>query len=232
MTRRSALAIKGDRAHLLAPSVLSADPLAVADSIESLRGEADLLHLDIMDGHYVPNLTFGPAFVKAMRKRYPDSILDAHLMVEKSDDLIDLFVDLGADIITVHAEATRHLHRVIDRIASSGAIPGVALNPATPVSVIAPILGDVGLVLVMSVDPGFAAQKFIPSTVGKIVELARAREVDHLDMLIEIDGGISASNAGDVARAGCDILVAGNAVFGASDPSEAAAKIKTIIRAA
>ena len=223
--------LKKDRPFLLAPSVLSADPLAIGDSIDRLEGEADWIHVDIMDGHFVPNLTYGPALVKALRRRYPDAFLDVHIMAERADDFLGMFAESGADLLAVHIEATRHIHRVLQTIRNNGIRPGVTLNPGTPVQAIEPILNMVDLVLVMSVNPGFAAQRFIPEVLLKVKELVRYRAARGLDFLIEIDGGVDASNAEMLVTSGCDVLVAGNAVFGSGNPAEMARRIKRAVSA-
>ena len=209
----------------LAPSILSADPLGLADAIERLEGHYDWLHVDIMDGHFVPNLTFGPATVSALRKRFPYSFIDVHIMAEPAENFIDMFIAAEPDTLTVHVEAATHLHRVVQRIRESGINPGVSLNPGTPFCMLEPILRFVDLVLVMSVNPGFGGQRFIPETLATVKELVRYRAVHALDYLIEIDGGVGVENAPDLVSKGCDALVAGNAVFGAKNPKDAAAAI-------
>lgn len=217
---------KGDKAFLVAPSLLSADLLHLMDHIRSLEGEEDWLHVDIMDGHFVPNLSYGPNLVEALRKHLGNAFLDVHLMVDHPEAFIDPFVEAGADLLVVHAEASPHLHRLIQRIRESGRRPGVALNPATPWELLGPILPLVDLVLVMSVNPGFGGQKFLPEVLPKVEGLFRWRLVNEADFLIEVDGGISEKNAADLVRKGCDVLVAGNAVFKDSNPAEAVRRIR------
>jgi ribulose-phosphate 3-epimerase len=172
-----------------------------------------------MDGHFVPNITIGPPVVASLRKA-TDVPLDVHLMIENADQFIPAFVDAGADWISVHQEACRHLHRTLEMIRSRNASPGVVLNPATPVETLADVLDAVDFVLVMSVNPGFGGQKFIPGSLEKIRKLAAQRTARGLGFRIEVDGGIAADTIADVVRAGAEILVAGNAVFGTGDPKK------------
>lgn len=223
----SALSLKNGRRCLLAPSILSANPLAIGESIRALEGEEDWIHVDIMDGHFVPNLTYGPSLVRALKKEFPASFLDVHIMVEPAEAFLDIFTAEMPDTLTVHVEATPHIHRVLQKIRAAGIRPGVTLNPGTPLSAIEPVLHMVDLVLVMAVNPGFGGQQFIPEVLEKIKNLVRLREVHSYDYLIEIDGGVNTGIAEELARNGCDVLVAGNAVFGATNPAEAARAIKS-----
>jgi ribulose-phosphate 3-epimerase len=201
----------------IAPSILSADFARLADEVGMVeQGGADLLHVDVMDGHFVPNLTVGPLVVEALRKvtKLP---LDCHLMITNPDCYIADFADAGADYLTVHVEACPHLHRTVQAIKERGVKAGVTLNPATSLTTLEEIVGDVDLVLIMSVNPGFGGQSFIPSTLRKV---ARARQlIDQAKSraLLEVDGGIKPENAADVVAAGADILVAGSAVFCGDD---------------
>jgi ribulose-phosphate 3-epimerase len=213
---------------LIAPSVLSADFTRLAEAVELVeRGGADLIHVDVMDGHFVPNLTIGPPVVAALKK-IAIKPLDVHLMIDNADDTIGWYLDAGADMLTVHAEATHHLHRVVQRIRSGGASPGVVLNPATPVSALRDILGDVDMVLLMSVNPGFGGQTFIARVVEKTREVvALAAELGVATPMIQIDGGINAETIVPCVTAGARCFVAGNAVFGAPDPVAAIAQIRS-----
>jgi ribulose-phosphate 3-epimerase len=206
---------------LIAPSLLSCDFARLAEEVRAVEAAgADLLHVDVMDGHFVPNLTIGPLIVEAV-KRHATVPLDVHLMIEEPDRYLNDFVHAGADILTVHWEACPHLHRSIQRIHDLGVPAGVSLNPATPVSLLSDILPDLELVLVMSVNPGFGGQSFIPHSLRKISELRRMAEERGLDQLrIEVDGGISSATAPDVLAAGADILVSGSAVFKSGNYAE------------
>ena len=196
---------------IIAPSVLSADFSRLGEEVESVcRAGADWIHLDVMDGHFVPNITFGPPVIKAIRNR-TDKVFDCHLMIEPVDGFLGAFADAGCDIVTVHAEATTHLDRSLQAIRDLGCKAGVSLNPSTPENVIEYVLDRLDLVLLMTVNPGFGGQAFIPAVVQK-VERIKAM-IGERPILIEIDGGVKPETAPLVARAGADILVAGSAIF-------------------
>lgn len=203
---------------IVSPSLLSADFLdlgAAARMINSSR--AEWFHLDIMDGVYVPNISFGMPVIKALR-RATDKILDVHLMIVDPERYIDEFRAAGADFLTVHAESTRHLHRTLEQIRASGMRAGVALNPATPVSTLEEVASMVDMVLIMSVNPGFGGQSFIPGSTDKIRRTRALLDAAGSKALIQVDGGVSLANAAELRAAGADVLVAGNAIFGAADP--------------
>jgi len=209
----------------LAPSILSADFARLAEQVRAAsEGGGSVIHVDVMDGHFVPNLTVGPPLVKSLRKatKLP---LDCHLMIENPDQFIADFVEAGADWISVHQEACWHLNRTLHLIRSHDALAGVVINPATPVDTLSEVLDMVDYVLVMSVNPGFGGQKFIPETVRKIRRLADLRSQRGLNYRIEVDGGIGLDTVAEVVRAGAEILVAGNAVFGQGDPKANAQKL-------
>jgi len=210
---------------ILAPSILSADFGRLADQVAAAdRGGAGAIHVDVMDGHFVPNLTVGPVIVRAVRKATALPI-DVHLMIENADRYLDAFVDAGASWISLHVEAMPHLQRGVAHLKSRGVRPGVVLNPATPLSAIEEILPELGYVLVMSVNPGFGGQAFLPRSVEKIRALRRTIQERRLDAEIEVDGGVDASNARGLVDAGAAILVAGSAVFGGGDPETGARRI-------
>jgi ribulose-phosphate 3-epimerase len=202
----------------IAPSILSADFANLLEDVKEVEEDADLLHIDVMDGHFVPNITIGPVVVKALRQ-YTTLPFDVHLMIENPDFYIEDFVKAGADIITVHQEACVHLHRTIQRIKTHEIKVGVALNPATPLETLKYILEYVDMVLVMTVNPGFGGQKFIDSMLRKIKELDNIRKEQNLSFEIEVDGGINVNNIKQVVEAGADIIVAGSAIFDSPDPS-------------
>jgi ribulose-phosphate 3-epimerase len=210
----------------LAPSILSADFSQLgAQAKAALDGGGSLLHVDVMDGHFVPNITLGPLVVASLRKALPDAILDCHLMIENPDEFIPAFADAGASWISVHQEACRHLDRTLHLIESHGCKPAVVINPATPVHMLDEVLEIVHHVLVMSVNPGFGAQKFIRNSLRKIAALVRIREARGLSFRIEVDGGVDLDTVAEVVRAGAEILVAGNAVFSHGDVRENARKL-------
>ncbi len=204
----------------LAPSILSADFARLGEQVRAAcDGGAHLIHVDIMDGYFVPNLTIGPPVVKSLRKA-TDLPLDCHLMIDNPDEFIPIFADEGVNWISVHQEACRHLNRTLHLIKNHGCLAGVVINPATPVETLTEVLDIVDYVLVMSVNPGFGAQKFIPSTMHKMRRLAEIRSQGGFNYRIEVDGGVALETIADVVRAGAEILVAGNAVFGSGDPKK------------
>jgi len=201
----------------IAPSILSADFLRLGEEIKAAEAAgADLIHIDVMDGHFVPNITIGPAIVEAV-KAVTALPLDVHLMIERPDRYLDDFINAGADYLAVHYEASVHLHRTIQQIKEKGKIAGVSLNPATPLGSLEDILSDIDFVLIMSVNPGFGGQKYIPHSTDKIRMLKNILVENGLPALIEVDGGVSPENAGMVAAAGADILVMGSAFFHSKD---------------
>ncbi|HTF43174.1 MAG TPA: ribulose-phosphate 3-epimerase [Terriglobales bacterium] len=209
----------------LAPSILAADFARLAEQVrDAAEGGATVVHVDIMDGHFVPNLTVGPPLVRSLRKA-TNLPLDCHLMIENPDQFIPELAEAGADWISVHQEACRHLNRTLHLIKSGGCLAGVVINPATPVATLTEVLDIVDYVLVMSVNPGFGAQEFIPGAVHKIRSLADLRSQRRLHYRLEVDGGISLDTVTEVVRAGAEILVAGNAVFGHGDPKSNAQKL-------
>lgn len=215
-----------NRDILIAPSLLSADFANLADACSLMeRAGADLLHCDVMDGHFVPNLTFGPPVIKAIHN-VTTLPLDVHLMIDNADTTVDWYLDAGAAIVTLHAETCQHLHRTLSRIKDAGAYCAVSLNPATPVSTIGDVLELVDMVLLMSVNPGFGGQSFIMRTVDKCKELVDMCEARGCSPLIQIDGGINIETAPLVTKVGARCLVAGNAVFGAADPIEAVVALR------
>jgi len=201
----------------IAPSILSADFTRLGEEVKAVeRAGADYIHVDVMDGHFVPNLTIGPMIVKAVR-RVTKLPLDVHLMISNPDGFIQSFVDAGADMITVHAEAVYHLHRSIQHIRKAGAKPGVSLNPATPPEVLEYVLSDLNLVLLMTVNPGFESQEFIPEVVPKIRRLREMIDQRNLGVEIEVDGGINPETVQQVSAAGAEVFVAGSAIFYSKD---------------
>ena len=210
----------------IAPSILSADFAALGTAIAAAeRGGADLIHVDIMDGHFVPNLTMGPAIVRSI-SRVAKVPLDVHLMIEEPDRYVEAFVRAGAAMISVHVEVLPHLHRTIQAIKELGAKAGVALNPSTPVVALEQIAGDVDHVLVMSVNPGFGGQTFIPRSESKIQAVRALLDRQGSAAPIEVDGGVDTSNAARIVEAGGTILVAGNSIFGTGDPERATRELR------
>ncbi|MBY4798013.1 ribulose-phosphate 3-epimerase [Collinsella sp. AGMB00827] len=210
----------------IAPSILSADMAWLGRDLEYVS-QADLIHFDVMDGHFTGNLTFGPDILRAV-KRNTDLPLDVHMMVSDPDHMVEWFVEAGADMITVHWEASTHLHRTISFIHEHGVRAGVVLNPATPAHVLESIISDLDMVLVMSVNPGFGGQRFIPGALAKIKAVKRLAEQAGAAPLIEVDGGISANNIEEVVAAGADVIVAGSAIFGATDPAAEIERMRSL----
>ncbi|HET8733087.1 MAG TPA: ribulose-phosphate 3-epimerase [Anaeromyxobacteraceae bacterium] len=210
----------------IAPSILSADFGRLADEVRAVEAAgADWIHVDVMDGRFVPNITIGPLVVEAVRKATKLPI-DTHLMIVEPERYVEAFAKAGSDVVTVHAEVSPHLHRTLQAIRGAGAKPGVVLNPSTPLDAIEYVLGDVAMVLLMSVNPGFGGQSYIPAVTEKVRRLRRMADERGLDLDIEVDGGIKASTVGAVAEAGANVFVAGTAVFGAPDYRAAIAGIR------
>ncbi|MEX0686675.1 MAG: ribulose-phosphate 3-epimerase [Balneolales bacterium] len=210
---------------LVAPSILAADFSNLEKDINStLEGGAKWIHCDIMDGHFVPNISYGPAIVEATKKS-GQAFLDVHLMIYNPDQYISDFVKAGAGLISVHSEATPHIHRTVQLIKDEGIQAGVAVNPGTPLTVLSPILDEVQLVVLMSVNPGFGGQKFIESTIPRLLELKTMREERGLSFLIEIDGGVTTKNIENISRSGADVLVAGSSIFKADNISQRTAEL-------
>jgi ribulose-phosphate 3-epimerase len=208
------------RSKEILPSILSADMARLSEEIERVKaGGARIIHVDVMDGHFVPNITIGPPVVRSLR-RATDLLLDVHLMIENPDQYVPEFIESGADVVTVHQEACHHLDRTLSLIRTSGAEAGVSINPATPVETLANVLELVDMVLIMSVNPGFGGQKFIPYALTKLRQLGRERQERGLDFRLEVDGGITPEDVADAVRAGADWIVAGSSVFHAPDPRQ------------
>ncbi len=215
----------------IAPSILSADFSRLGEEVNAvLKAGADVIHFDVMDNHYVPNLTIGPLVLSSLRRAGFDCFFDVHLMVKPVDRLIGDFLQAGADLISVHPESTEHLHRTLSLIAEGGAQAGLALNPATPLQVLDEVIDLLDLVLVMSVNPGFGGQAFIESSLAKVAEVRRRIDASGREVRLEIDGGIKADNIGQAAAAGADTFVAGSAIFGGDDYAAAIAAMRRALK--
>lgn len=215
----------------IAPSILSADLAHLAEEVQEVaEAGADWIHVDVMDGHFVPNITIGPLVVEAL-KRVTQLPLDVHLMIADPDRYLDAFIEAGADILTVHAEASTHLQRTVTAIKQQGVTAGVSINPATPLMSLDYILEDADLVLVMTVNPGFGGQKFIPSTLSKIERLKEIITERKLRVEIEVDGGVTVENIGEISRRGTDIFVSGSGIFGTPDRKETIRRMREEIGA-
>ena len=213
----------------VAPSLLSADFTNLGEAVRQIEaGGAAIVHIDVMDGHFVPNLTVGPPVIRALRK-VTSLILDAHLMIEAPERSLADYIDAGADMISVHVEAAPHLHRTVSRIREAGRRAGVALNPATPAEAVREILPHVDFVLVMTVNPGFGGQRFIPSVLPKIRQLRDEIAARRLPVVLEVDGGVGPDNIADLAGAGVTIAVAGAAVFGSGEPAAAIRRLQSML---
>lgn len=213
----------------LAPSILSADFSNLLKDVQAVeKAGVEYLHIDVMDGHFVPNITIGSLVVQALRDK-SKLVFDVHLMIENPDMYVDDFVKAGADIVTIHVEAANHLHRTVQKIKEKGAKAGISLNPATPLNTIEFMLPYVDMILLMSVNPGFGGQKFIPEVLPKITALKKMIDEGNYNVDIQVDGGINAENAGTVVKAGANILVAGSAVFSSSDIDQAVARLRSAI---
>ena len=211
----------------IAPSILSADFSKLADEIRKVENYVDMLHIDVMDGHFVPNITIGLPVIRSIRvvTKLP---FDVHLMVDNPDNYIDSFIDAGANILTVHAETSVHLNRTISNIKKKGAKVGIALNPSTPLTVLDYVLSDIDMVLIMTVNPGFGGQEFIKSMIPKIKKLNEIISKEKLDVDIEVDGGINAETARQAVAAGAGILVAGSYIYDSSDPVAAISSLRNL----
>ncbi|MEC7106372.1 MAG: ribulose-phosphate 3-epimerase [Pseudomonadota bacterium] len=216
--------------HWICPSILAADFTRLGEEVQSvLDAGADTIHFDVMDNHYVPNLSVGPLVLSSLRKAGFDCTIDAHLMVKPVDRLVGDFIEAGADYVTIHPESTEHMHRSLSQIREGGAKPGIVFNPATPLDVLSEVIDLVDLVLIMSVNPGFGGQSFIPSSLDKLRQAREIIDVSGRDIRLQIDGGIKPSNVGDAAAAGADAFVAGTAIFGQDNYVEVIKALRTNI---
>lgn len=217
---------------VIAPSILSADFARLGEEVDAvLAAGADWVHFDVMDNHYVPNLTIGPMVCQALRKHGVTAPIDVHLMVEPVDRIVPDFARAGASLVSFHPEASRHVHRTIQLIKAEGCKAGLVLNPGTPVDVLDWVLDELDMVLLMSVNPGFGGQAFIPSTLDKLRRVREMIDNSGRDIRLEIDGGVKADNIGEIAAAGADTFVAGSAIFGADDYAEVIARMKAAVNA-
>jgi ribulose-phosphate 3-epimerase len=217
---------------VIAPSILSADFARLGEEVDDvLAAGADWVHFDVMDNHYVPNLTIGPLVCEALRRHGVTAPIDVHLMVEPVDALVPMFAKAGASHISFHPEASRHVHRTIQLIKASGCAAGLVLNPATPVDVLDYVLDDLDYVLLMSVNPGFGGQSFIPSTLDKLRTVRERIARSGKAIRLEVDGGVKPDNIGEIARAGADTFVAGSAIFGQPDYADVVARMKAAVAA-
>ncbi|MEC8755601.1 MAG: ribulose-phosphate 3-epimerase [Pseudomonadota bacterium] len=216
--------------HWICPSILAADFTRLGEEVQSvLDAGADTIHFDVMDNHYVPNLSVGPLVLSSLRKAGFDCTIDAHLMVKPVDRLVGDFIEAGADYVTIHPESTEHMHRSLSQIREGGAKPGIVFNPATPLDVLSEVIDLVDLILIMSVNPGFGGQSFIPSSLDKLRQAREIIDVSGRDIRLQIDGGIKPSNVGDAAAAGADAFVAGTAIFGQDNYVEVIKALRTNI---
>ena len=218
---------------VIAPSILSADFARLGDEVDNvLRAGADWVHFDVMDNHYVPNLTIGPLVCEALRKHGVTAPIDVHLMVEPVDRIVPDFAKAGASLISFHPEASRHVHRTVQLIKSHGCKAGLVLNPGTPVEVLDYVLDELDMVLLMSVNPGFGGQAFIPSTLDKLRRVRERIDASGRPIRLEIDGGVKVDNIGEIAAAGADTFVAGSAIFNAGDYADVVSRMKAAVAAA
>ncbi|MDV5979825.1 MAG: ribulose-phosphate 3-epimerase [Lysobacter sp.] len=218
---------------VIAPSILSADFARLGEEVDNvLRAGADWVHFDVMDNHYVPNLTIGPLVCEALRKHGVTAPIDVHLMVEPVDRIVPDFAKAGASLISFHPEASRHVHRTVQLIRSHGCKAGLVLNPGTPVEVLDYVLDELDMVLLMSVNPGFGGQAFIPSTLDKLRRVRERIDASGRPIRLEIDGGVKVDNIGEIAAAGADTFVAGSAIFNAGDYADVVSRMKAAVAAA